>query len=274
VSKEQEYILGTHDAELARLGLQHSVWRPHASRAWREAGFTAGQTLLDVGCGPGYAALDLATITGPSGRVVAVDRSRRFLDALSAAAHERGIAHVETHELDLDVDPLPDLRADGAWTRWVLSFVSRPEALVRKIAAALRPGGTIVLHEYVNYGSWRLSTRSEAFESFVREVMASWRDAGGEADIGLDLPAWLEAAGVEVLSLRPISEAARPNDYLWQWPQAFVGIGLARLVELGRIDAARVESIRRAFDDVAKIPGGFVLNPTVLEVIARRRGRA
>src|SRR5206468_8251332 len=98
MKSERDYILGTHDEELERLGLQHRVWRPRALDAWRRAGITAGQTVLDVGCGPGYAALDLAEIVGPSGRVVALDRSRRFLDALERSRDQRGLVQIETHE--------------------------------------------------------------------------------------------------------------------------------------------------------------------------------
>ena len=75
--QERDYVLGTHDEEIERLALQHRVWRPRASDAWRRAGFTQGQTILDVGCGPGHATLDLAEIVGQSGRVVALDRSRQ-----------------------------------------------------------------------------------------------------------------------------------------------------------------------------------------------------
>src|SRR5512145_1640514 len=107
MATERDYLLGTHDAELARLGLQHRVWRPRALDAWRRAGFTVGQTVLDIGCGPGHASLDLAEIVGPAGRVVALDRSRRFLDALEAARRQRGLANIATHELDLDEEPLP-----------------------------------------------------------------------------------------------------------------------------------------------------------------------
>ena len=117
MQSEKDYVLGTHDAEVERLGLQHRVWRPHASEAWKRAGFTPGQTLLDIGCGPGYASLDLAEIVGPKGRVIAFDRSRRFLDVLEAAARARSLSNIETHELDLDLNPLPNVRADGAWSR-------------------------------------------------------------------------------------------------------------------------------------------------------------
>ncbi|MEK6375327.1 MAG: methyltransferase domain-containing protein [Acidobacteriota bacterium] len=102
-----DYVLGTHDQELARLGLQHRVWRSRALDAWTRVGFTAGQTLLDVGCGPGYAALDLAEIAGAGGRVVAVDRSARFLDALRSAAVRNGLTNITARQVDLDADALP-----------------------------------------------------------------------------------------------------------------------------------------------------------------------
>lgn len=271
MAADNEYVLGTHDAELERLGLQHAVWRPRASATWREAGFTAGQSLLDVGCGPGYATLDLATIVGRSGRVIGVDRSRRFLDALEGAATARGLTQVEVVEADLDRDALPGDALDGAWIRWVFSFVSRPQALLARIAERLRPGGVVALHEYVDYRAWRLSPPQDAFEEFVREVMASWRDTGGEPDIGMALPGWLDALGFEIVVARPITEFARPADFLWQWPQAFVATGLQRLVDLGRVDVRRAAEMRDAFERTARTPGGFLLTPTVLELVARKR---
>ena len=91
MGKDKDYILGTHDEEILRLGLQHRVWRPKVLDVWRRAGFTVSQTILDVGCGPGYASLDLAEIVSPAGKVFAIDRSRRFLDALEATRKQRGL---------------------------------------------------------------------------------------------------------------------------------------------------------------------------------------
>jgi SAM-dependent methyltransferase len=271
MTAEKEYVLGTHDAEVERLGLQHRVWLPHASHTWRQAGFSAGQTLIDLGCGPGYAALDLAAIVGRSGRVVAIDRSRRFLDALGAAARARGLAQLEAVELDLDEQPLPALAADGLWARWLFAFVKGPEPLLRRAAALLRPGGVVALHEYLDYRAFRVSPRSAVFEEFVAEVMASWRAGGGEPDIALELPRWLEALGFQLLSVRPISEVARPGGFLWEWPAAFVAVGLDRLVALGRVAPARAEEMRRSFDEAGRAPGGFLVTPTVLEIVARKR---
>ncbi len=63
---DRDYVLGTHEKELARLGLQHRVWRPVVLDCWQKAGITVGKRVLDVGAGPGYATVDLAEIVGPT----------------------------------------------------------------------------------------------------------------------------------------------------------------------------------------------------------------
>ena len=70
---DRDYVLGTHDQELARLGLQHRVWRPVVLDCWQRAGITVGKRVLDVGAGPGYATVDLAEIVGPTGEVIALN---------------------------------------------------------------------------------------------------------------------------------------------------------------------------------------------------------
>src|SRR5436190_19744035 len=93
---EKDYILGTHDAELERLGLQHRIWSEYAFALWERAGFRPGQTILDVGCGPGYATIDLARLLGPSTRIVAIDESQRFLSFLNAQKQAAALDTIQT----------------------------------------------------------------------------------------------------------------------------------------------------------------------------------
>ena len=271
MKQERDYILGTHDEEIERLALQHRVWRPRALDAWRRAGFTVGQTLLDVGCGPGYASIDLAEIVGPSGRVVAIDRSRRFLDALEAARERLDLPQIESHELDLDESSLPAVKADGAWARWVFAFVKRPRELLERIGRALRPGSTLVLHEYFDYSTWRFAPSSPVMEEFVVTVMKGWRASGGEPDIGLDLPRWLEELGFEVRRLHPIVDVATPSSFVWQWPKTFIRVGLDRLIDLGLITKDRARAVADEFAAREAAPGTLMITPAVLEIIAVRR---
>ncbi|MGH9750969.1 MAG: methyltransferase domain-containing protein [Candidatus Polarisedimenticolia bacterium] len=276
MSGERDYLLGTHDEEIARLGLQHRVWRSRAVEAWRRGEFTAGQTLLDVGCGPGHATFDLAEIAGPAGRVVAIDRSRRFLNALETEGRRRGHRNITTLEADLDdawpaEARLPAAGADGAWARWVFAFLKRPRDLAARLAAALRPGGALVLHEYFAYSTWRLAPRCTEIEEFVAVVMESWRADGGEPDVGLDLPRWLEELGFEVRSLRPLVDVVPASSRIWQWPKTFLEVGLRRLVDLGRLGEDRAAAIRQAFAAREAEPHTLMITPAVLEIVAVRR---
>jgi SAM-dependent methyltransferase len=267
---ERDYVLGTHDEEIARLGVQHRVWRDKVLDVWRRAGVTTGQTVADIGSGPGYATLDLAEIVGPTGCVIAVERSRRFLDALEAAAEARGLTNITTYERDLDVDGLPDVQVDATWCRWVAAFVTRPRDLAAAVSRVVRPGGVAVFHEYLDYAAWRLLPRSAEFEEFVRVVIETWRAAGGDPDIGLNLGAWLEELGFTIERYEPILQVISPADAAWQWPQAFIEVGLRRLVDIGAYTAERAAAVLDVVRAHKASPHARMLQPVVGEIVARK----
>ena len=263
-----DYILGTEDAELARLGLQHAVWRPRAADAWRRAGFSAGQHIVDVGCGPGYATFDLSDIVGHSGRVTAIDRSPRFLNHLARRLASEPGRSVDLVELDLDAGDMPSLGADAAWCRWVFAFLTKPRDLLRGVRRTLKPGAALVIHEYFDYGTWRLVPGDKDFDAFVEVVKTSWRASGGEPDIALDLLSWLPAEGFRVAEVRPIIDVVSPDNFIWQWPATFLETGVARLVELGHLTAGRGDVVKAAFRRTAENPEGRLITPGVLEILA------
>jgi SAM-dependent methyltransferase len=271
MSGERDYVLGTHDKEVERLGLQHRVWRERALDAWHRAGFRAGQTIIDVGCGPGYASLDLSGLVGESGTVIAIDKSRRFLDALDHECRKLGVRNIRTFEIDLDDGDLPVIEADGAWSRWAFAFVRNPRALLRRVCERLRPTGTIVFHEYFDYRTWRLAPRSPGLEEFVQTVMRSWRESGGEPDIALDLPVWLLELGFEIRGIRPIMDIVDSRSFVWQWPREFLEVGLDRMVELGQLSRKRADEILHEVEGAEQRAGTLMITPAVMELIAMRR---
>lgn len=268
MSTEREYVLGTHDDEIERLGMQHRVWRPKVTDAWHRAGFRVGQTLIDIGCGPGYAAIDLAEIVESSGKVLGVDQSRRFLDTLEFRRDQRGLAHLETLEANLDIDALPNLQADGAFCRWVLSFVSKPQEVLAKMAGALKPGGTFVAFEYYDYDAYNVEPSAPEFREFKEAVVKSWKAGGGEPDIGLKVPKWLREVGFEVMSIRVHHEMITKRDYLWQWPWVWEQVGLQRLVDLGYLTPDRSQAMAAFFESLQNDPNAMVFTPSVMELIA------
>ncbi len=110
---ERDYVLGTHDDEIYRLGYQHRVWRPRALDAWQRARIGDGCKVIDFGAGPGFATMDLAEIVGPQGQVHALERSRRFLDTLQAQAQARGFMQVTPTRSTSSPTPSPSKRRRG-----------------------------------------------------------------------------------------------------------------------------------------------------------------
>jgi ubiquinone/menaquinone biosynthesis C-methylase UbiE len=263
-----DYLLGTHDEELIRLGLQHQVWRRVVLECWKKAGITNGKRVLDVGAGPGYAAMDLAEIVGPKGEVVALERSAKFVAAAEAASRQRKLHTLRVHQLDLMESEVPEPHFDFSWCRWVLCFVSEPELLVRKIAGALREGGVAVFHEYVEYKTWSFLPPHPIHEKFVEAVMKSWRASGGEPDIGKKLPALLTGNGFSIRSMTPHVFAITPRDEMWKWPATFIQSGAERMKELGQIDSAFITRLRDEFAAAEKEPDTVMITPLVLEIIA------
>lgn len=271
-NSENDYVLGTHDEEIARLGLQHRVWRNVVLDGWRKAGIAAGSRVLDVGAGPGHATMDLAELVGPTGEVVAVERSARFARAAAEACRSRQLSNVRIHQLDLMTSDLPSGPFDASWCRWVASFVASPAMLVAKLAGVIRKGGVAIFHEYADYATFRFSPRRPALEQFVRHVMASWRAAGGEPDVALELPALLAANGFVVRSATPHILCVRPGENAWRWPAGFIELNLARLHDLGRVDASFIEQARQELAKAEADPTSLMLTPLLMEIIAEKVG--
>lgn len=268
---ERDYILGTHDAEIERLLLQHRVWRPRMLDAWRRAGITQAQTVLDLGSGPGYATIDLAEIVGPAGTAIAVERSARFLAALSGAAAKRDLANIRTIEADITESSIGEVIADAAWCRWVFSWLTRPERGVANIARAMKRGGVAVFHEYLNYGAWSLIPQAQPFTDFVNAVTASIAKTGASVDAAATLPSLLEQAGFDIVALNPIVDVVGPQNYVWLWPVSFARGYRDKLVAEGVISASRADEALAQLTRAETTPGIRMVTPVVLEIIARRR---
>ena len=93
-----------------------------------------------MGAGAGSVARWLAAQVGPAGQVVATDTNPRFL----AAAEKAG---VEVRRHNILAGPLEPGRYDLAHCRALLLHLADPRQAVRNMAAALRPGGWLLIED-------------------------------------------------------------------------------------------------------------------------------
>lgn len=270
MSHERDYYLGTHDIEIRRLGVQHRVWRPAVLDAWRRAGITAGARVIDAGAGPGYASIDLAEIVEEHGKVFALERSDRFIEALAAAAAARGLGNIKTHALDLVTDPIPVSGVDAAWIRWVFAFVSEPASVLNKLSASIRKGGVLIVHEYMDWGSMNWTPRNPTLSGFIEVALREWRASGGEPDIAAQLLPRLGDAGLRLREARPIIYAIKPDNYVWRWPATFIPNHARSLAERGAVSKEWTDEVGRAFAAAEANPDTVMTTPLVMEIIAER----
>jgi SAM-dependent methyltransferase len=270
MSAEIDYVLGTHDEEIERLGVQHRVWQPLMLDAWIRAGIGLGSHFADFGAGPGFATIDAAAMVGPGGEVTAIERSRHFLNFAKNQVSRQRFSWVRFVQADLDADELALQGIDLAWCRWVASFVTSPKTLIERISGCLRIGGKAVMHEYQNYSTWQSIPRGERLAQFVQEIMASWRAAGGEPNIANELPPLMDSAGLKVISVRPLISTINPKHFTWSWPAAFIAGGSRRLVELGRVSPAFADELQAELHRLELNPDAVMITPLVLEIIAEK----
>jgi ubiquinone/menaquinone biosynthesis C-methylase UbiE len=97
-----------------------------------------GDRVLDVGCGLGDSALELAELVGPSGSVLGVDIAPRFIEA--ARAESAGVPNVRFEVMDVQASAF-DETFDYAFSRFGTMFFASPVAALRNVRRALEPGG-------------------------------------------------------------------------------------------------------------------------------------
>ena len=262
------YILGTETAELHRLGLQHQVWSSEAIKGWELAGFTHGQTFLDLGCGPGFCTTELAYIAGVKGKVIAVDKSKYYIDFLAKVTEQFNL-NIETQCCDFDTMQLDDDSLDGVYDRWALAWISNPKEILTKIHKALKKGGVVVTQEYFDWSTLQTEPHIPELAKGIAAALQSLRDQNN-IDVGRKLPKYFEECGYEIISTRPLTKMATPKQFTWHWPKSFFTIYFPKLVDSGYLSQVEVDEALAAFNDLEKMTGATIFTPSMREVIARK----
>ncbi len=134
------------ESELERLQLQARCLEGLTRRLIRELGIGPGMRVLDLGSGPGDVAILVAEAVGPAGSVLGVDREERSVLLARRRAAEAGFANVGFAIADDDALPA-DAPFDAAIGQLVLIHQADPAAMIRRAAAAVRPGGIVAFLE-------------------------------------------------------------------------------------------------------------------------------
>jgi demethylmenaquinone methyltransferase/2-methoxy-6-polyprenyl-1,4-benzoquinol methylase len=145
VNRMFDRIAGRYDAmnSVMTAGLHHR-WR---QRAADRAALAPGDTALDICCGTGDLALELAGRVGPQGSVIGSDFSEPMLDLAREKAVGRGAGGVRFEWADALDLPYDASRFDAVTVGFGVRNLADLDRGLREMCRVLRPGGRAVILE-------------------------------------------------------------------------------------------------------------------------------
>ena len=155
----------------------------------------AREFVLDVGCGSGLLADDMAGLVGPDGHVVGIDASPDML----ALAEQRcaDLPQIRLKHSTAEDIPEGDDSFDAAACVQVLLYVPDVPAALAEMHRVLRPGGRIAIVET----DWRGTVLNSFDDSITRKMLAAWDDEVSSPNLPARLGPLMIAAGFSAVNV-------------------------------------------------------------------------
>lgn len=233
----------TWDQERRRLHLLEQVFDAATRQYLAALPLPDGSRCLEVGAGAGSVARWLCERVGPGGRVVATDLDTGFLETLTEE-------NLEVRRHDIVSDDLQTGAFDLVHSRLVLEHLPPRDEVVRRLVAALRPGGWLVLEDF-DWGSLAVAPGCAGGDLLERAHEAAWQvfaAAGCDHYYGRALPAALAAAGLVDVGAEGrvyVGVPGSPTRAWWQLNLAKLG---PALVTGGSFSAAELDDLLGRLD--------------------------
>ncbi len=198
----------------------------------------SGATILDVGCGTGQDALDLAQAVGPHGRVIGIDSSETMVQEARARASQAQLP-VEYVLADTTQLPFADASFDGCQASRVLGHVRDPKLAVAEMVRVARTGARIVVAD----GDMNLIAIDIPDRALARKVIHAACDQMVQGWMGRQMPRLFRAAG---LSNIWVEGRLMPLDYAF-FQMAFRGM-LQRAQTAGTVSEEELTRFWKALE--------------------------
>jgi ArsR family transcriptional regulator len=141
-------------------------------------------TVVDVGTGTGVLAAELSAL---GLRVVAVDNSRRMLEAARSKLSPEALANVELRHGEASALPLDNDEVGAAFAHMVLHYLPSPEAALREMVRVTQPGGTVVVVDFIAHErEWMRDELGVLWLGFEPDNLRSWLLEAGLHDVRVE----------------------------------------------------------------------------------------
>lgn len=268
-----EYILGDSSREVRRLAFQAGVWRGMTEALLDRHGVGPGWRCLEVGAGTGTVLLPLARrVRGRGGRADAVERSPAFARYLREKLKRRGFGHSRVFESDILDAELPKNHYDLILARWVFLFLPDVLGHLRRLKAALKPGGLLAIEDYHRDGVAMYPPISN-WADMVRADKRWFASQGGDLNIAGKLPELFVKAGLKLVEVVPHLKVGRPGSDVWNWAESYFIGCLDKIAAHKPLSPAGARLFKKQWLERRKNPGSLFISPAILDVVGRKRAR-
>ena len=227
-----------------RLRILSRVMQASTLDVFERAGARPGLACLEVACGGGDVAFDLARIVAPGGSVIATDIDETKLELARLEAAAQGLTNLEFRLADIMKDDFPP-QFDLVHARFLLTHLSNPGHALQTMRRALRHGGVMVVED-IDFQGYFCHPDCPALWRYVELYTQAVRRRGGDANIGQRLPALLLEAGFETVQMSVVQPAALAGETKLLTPITMENIADAVLEE----QLASREEIDRLVDEL------------------------
>ncbi len=188
---EGRYIFDTAaEGEDVRLGALEQAFDGTTFRHLAARGVGEGWRCLEVGAGKGSVACWMCEQVGEKGRVVATDLTTKLIEQLDAP-------NLEVCRHDIVNDPLEEGEFDLIHCRLVLEHIPQREMVLRKMAAALAPGGWLVVEDLeLSFRGAAHGPGAKVLPNVLMVLRALLRRHGHDARFGRRLPGLFHRLGL------------------------------------------------------------------------------
>lgn len=147
VEQQNEYVEFWNDTLAAKFERFREILMNglsyHSRVPLEKLGLVPGSQIVDVGCGWGDTAIQLAKRTGPQGFVLGLDCVEQFLDKGRQEAVAAGLDNIRFVAADVERYPF-EPEFDLCFSRFGMMFFEHPVVAMKNIRTALRPGGQLM----------------------------------------------------------------------------------------------------------------------------------
>ncbi len=247
-----------------RLRLISRVLRPTTLDLLRRAGVGAGMSCLEIGCGGGDVARDIAELVGAKGRVLATDIDEVQLEI--ARSESAAFANLSFQRSDITQE-IPGGAFDLVHARFVLTHISDPASVLRRMKSVLKPGGLLVLEDIDFRGHFAFPD-CPALDRYVALYTEIVQRKSGDANIGPRLPSLAAGAGFSDIQMNVVHPAGAEGEVKLMTPITMENIA-ANVVSAGLASERDVKEIGEALYTFARTPGTVCGAPRIFEVWAK-----